>query len=264
MTLEPMTIDPARARLVVFDLDDTLAESKSPLEPSMAKALVRLLDDMVVAIISGGHFKQFEEQVLGRLPSGANFANLHLLPTCGTRYLRFEDGQWHELYSYELTDDEKQRAIDSVTRRAHEVGAWEPDERVSGERIEDRGSQLTYSALGQRALPADKRAWDPSGVRRHALAAAVAADVPDLSVGAGGSTSIDITRRGVDKAYGLRQLSQMTGVSLDDMVFVGDRTEPGGNDYSVVQLGVETVTVTGWQDTLGVIIELCQRLEERP
>ncbi|MCL2782453.1 MAG: HAD-IIB family hydrolase [Propionibacteriaceae bacterium] len=257
-----MTIDLARVRLIAFDLDDTLAESKSPMTPEMAQALAHLLDDMLVCIISGGHFKQFDEQVLGHLPPGTNLANLHLLPTCGTRYMIYEGGGWRELYSQNLTDDEKSRAIRSLFVRAHEVGAWEPDDKISGPRIEDRGTQITYSALGQRALPAYKRAWDPSGVKRHALAAAVAADVPDLSVGAGGSTSIDITRRGVDKAYGLQHLSQQTGVPLDDMVFVGDRTEPGGNDYPVVQLGVATIPVTGWRDTMAVVTQLCDQLKE--
>jgi len=177
------------------------------------------------------------------------------------RYRRFEDGQWRDVYQHYLSDDEKAAAIASVIKRAEELGAWEPDHKLAGERIEDRGSQITYSALGQLASPTDKAAWDPSGVKRHALRDAVAADLPGLSVAAGGSTSIDITRLGVDKAYGLKSLAEETGISLADMVFVGDRTEPGGNDYPVVALGVETITVTGWRDTLDVIDDICKQLE---
>jgi len=247
--------------LVAFDLDDTLADSRSPLEPEMAAALRRLLDHLPVGIISGGHFPQFSGQILALLPPGTNLANLHLLPTCGTRCMRFKDGAWREVYAHDLTPDEKQRVIASIERHAHELGLWEPDDKVRGARIEDRGSQVTYSALGQRARLADKRAWDPDGRKRHALRDAVAADVPDLTVAAGGSTSIDVTRQGVDKAYGMRQLSEQSGVPLEDMLFVGDRLEPGGNDHPVVQLGVATVAVTGWRDTLTFINDLCDRLE---
>ncbi|MCL2653930.1 MAG: HAD-IIB family hydrolase [Propionibacteriaceae bacterium] len=250
-------------RLVAFDLDDTLALSKTAIEPSMAAALARLLKVCDVAIISGGAWPQFNKQVLAKLPPEADLSRLHILPTCGMRYCRFEDGQWNDIYQHFLTDEEKAAAIASVTKRAKELGAWEPDAKVAGERIEDRGSQITYSALGQLASPANKRAWDPTGARRHALRDAVAADLPSLSVGAGGSTSIDITRRGVDKAFGLKSLLDETGIPLSDVVFVGDRTEPGGNDYPVVELGVETITVTDWRNTLDVINDFCEQLEVR-
>ncbi|MCL2489854.1 MAG: HAD-IIB family hydrolase [Propionibacteriaceae bacterium] len=250
-------------RLVAFDLDDTLALSKTPVEPSMAAALARLLAVCDVAIISGGAWAQFDKQVLEKLPADAELGRLHILPTCGMRYRRFEDGQWCDVYQHMLTNKEKAAAIASLTKRAKELGDWEPDSRLAGERIEDRGSQVTYSALGQLASPADKRAWDPTGARRHALRDAVAADLPGLAVAAGGSTSVDITRLGVDKAYGMKCLAEVTGIPLRDMVFVGDRTEPGGNDHPVVELGVETITVTGWRDTLDVIDDICKQLEER-
>jgi len=258
-----MTTDAAEVQLVAFDLDDTLAESKTPMEPDMGRALARLLALRPVAIISGGRLQQFEDQVLSRLPSGADLTRLHLLPTCGTRYLRFENG-WQEIYNHGLSDDERARAMASVERRARQLGFWEPDDKVDGERVEDRGSQITFSALGQHALPSVKRQWDPDGTKRHALRDAVAADIPDLSVSAGGSTSIDITRRGVDKAFGMVKLSEQTGVALRQMLFVGDRTEPGGNDNPVVLLGVPVITVTGWQNTLEVIFDLCDQLEGRP
>jgi len=248
-------------RLVAFDLDDTLALSKTAIEPAMADALTRLLAVCDVGIISGGAWPQFDKQVLSRLPERANLGRLHILPTCGMRYRRFEDGQWVDVYQHLLTDDEKAAAVASVTKRAKQLGAWEPDAKLAGQRIEDRGSQITYSALGQLATPADKAAWDPSGAKRHALRDAVAGDLPGLSVAAGGSTSIDITRLGVDKAYGMKSLAEVTGIPLADMVFVGDRTEPGGNDYPVVELGVKTLTVTGWRDTLTVIDDICKQLE---
>ena len=72
----------------------------------------------------------------------------------------------------------------------------------------------------------------------------------------GGSTSIDITRHGIDKAYGMRRLTELADVPLTDMLFVGDRLDPEGNDRPVLDLGVPCRAVTGWEDTVGVIREV--------
>ncbi|WP_157427458.1 HAD-IIB family hydrolase [Agromyces salentinus] len=242
-------------RLVAFDLDDTLAPSKSRVEPEMAAALVRLLGHADVCIISGGHFSQFQGQVVEALEGlDADLDRLHLMPTCGTRYLRHEDGAWREVYAEDLTDDEAARATDSLERRSAELGFAEGD--TWGPRIEHRGSQVTFSALGQ-AAPVDvKQRWDPTGSKKSALQEVVQSDLPDLEVRSGGSTSIDITRKGVDKAYGVRRLIEATGIPAADMLFVGDRLDPAGNDFPVIATGVPCVAVEGWPDTLVVIERL--------
>lgn len=254
-----MTSDVA---LVAFDLDDTLAESKSAMTPDMAQVMIELLDLLPVCVISGGRFEQFESQFLANLPAEANLDELHLMPTCGTRYLRYDDG-WRQIYAHDLDDDQKRRAIAAIEKRAKELGLWEPDDIVRGPRIEDRGSQITYSALGQQALVADKKAWDPTGDKRLRLRDAIAADIADLEVRAGGSTSIDITRQGIDKAYGIRRLADMTGISFDRMLFIGDRLQPGGNDYPVKALGVPTYEVAGPRDTLVYLRSLIDELKEQ-
>lgn len=251
---------PAQIRMIAFDLDDTLAESKSPLSPEMARTFTQLLALRAVCIISGGRFEQFDTQVLANLPAEANLAELHLMPTCGTRYLRHVDGQWREIYAHDLSDNEKQRAISALASSARALGLWEPDEVVRGARIEDRGSQITYSALGQQASVADKKGWDADGSKRERLRAAVAEQLPDLEVRAGGSTSIDITRRGIDKAYGITSLANQTGLGLDEMLFIGDRLLPGGNDYPVAELGVACHAVSGPQDTIEYLQQLIDQI----
>lgn len=239
----------SRPKLVAFDLDDTLAPSKSPVPDEVAGLLVELLDRVEVAIISGGAFEQFRSQVVERLPPAdpERLAVLHLLPACGTQYYRSVDGAWIREYAHDLTDEEKDRAIRALTARAHELGLW--SEQTWGPIIEDRGSQITFSALGQLAPGDEKARWDPDGTKKNRLRAAVAADLPELEVRAGGSTSVDITRRGVDKAFGMKALAEITGLSLGEMLFVGDRLDPDGNDYPVKQLGVPCHAVTGWRDT---------------
>ena len=247
-------------RLVAFDLDDTLAASKSPLQPAMAERLIALLDAVPVCIISGGQFGQFSTQVVEKLKeaSPAALARLHLMPTCGTQYYRFVEETWTKVYSQDLSADEKFRALAAVEAQARRLGYWE--EKTWGPILEDRGSQITFSALGQSAPVDVKTAWDPTGEKKNSLRAAVQELLPDLEVRSGGSTSVDITRRGIDKAYGMGRLSELTGIRLTDMLFIGDRLDPDGNDYPVLALGVPTLAVRGPDHTVEVLDELIPRL----
>lgn len=246
--------------LIAFDLDDTLAPSKSPVDPSMARLIVRLLDSVEVAVISGGQFQQFTSQLVDALPvdDPEALGRLHLLPTCGTQYYRYvgdnpNEAFWHQQYAENLSSDEKKAAMAAVESEAKRLGLWE--DTTWGDILEDRGSQITFSALGQHAPVDAKRAWDPTGEKKNALREAVQKLLPNLEVRSGGSTSVDITRRGIDKAYGMKKLADLTGIAIDDMLFVGDRLDPEGNDYPVKALGVPTHAVENWHDTAEFIEE---------
>ncbi|OII29616.1 HAD family hydrolase [Curtobacterium sp. MMLR14_010] len=247
-------------RLVAFDLDDTLAPSKSSLDPRMLETFAALLETVPVAVISGGNFQQFEQQLVTPLShrAGLTLDDLHLLPTCGTRYYRWAGDDWALQYAEDLTDDEKARALAAVEAVAKDAGYWESE--TWGDILEDRGSQITFSALGQ-AAPVDvKKQWDPTGAKKDDLRRRVQAELPDLEVRSGGSTSVDITRKGIDKAYGMQRLAEITGIALDDMLFVGDRLDPEGNDYPVKALGVPCHAVEGWEDTDAFLTELIPTL----
>jgi len=246
-------------QLVAFDLDGTLAESKQPLESEMADALSDLLSVVHVAVISGGDWPQFDKQVASRLPVGADLSKLWLLPTTGTKLYIFREEKWVPVYA-ELFDEEQKERILAAFDEALAATGFVP-EQTWGERIEDRGSQITFSALGQQAPVDEKEHWDPDFAKRKIIQADLRARLPGLSINMGGATSIDITREGVDKAYGLKKLRDESGIPLDAMMFVGDAIFPGGNDYPAKTLGLDTVLVRDWRDTLSVIaaVMACQR-----
>ncbi len=250
-------------RLVAFDLDDTLAPSKSAIDPRIGDLLIALAERVEVAIISGGQLAQFTAQVVDRLPdaSADTLAHLHLLPTCGTQYYRITADGIQTVYAHKLTDDQKMRALAAVEGEARRLGLWESE--TWGDILEDRGSQITFSALGQRAPLEAKIAWDPTGSKKNTLRAAVAELIPDLEVRSGGSTSVDITHQGIDKAYGMTRLAEQTGIDLDDMLFVGDRLDPDGNDYPVLAMGVACQAVEGWEDTAEFLDRLIPTLPAR-
>jgi len=246
-------------RLVAFDLDDTLTPSKSPISPEMAQVLTDLLDAVPVCIISGGQLEQFTSQVTERLDLDDRArAHLHLMPTCGTRYYRYAGTELELVYAHDLTAEERSRATETLEVEARRLGLWETE--TWGPVLEDRGSQITFSALGQHAPLEPKRAWDPTGEKKEALRAAVAPLLPELEVRSGGSTSVDITRSGVDKAYGMTRLAEHTGIDLADMLFVGDRLDEGGNDYPVKALGVPCREVAGAEETPGLVREVLAEL----
>lgn len=234
-------------RLVMFDLDDTLADSKSPLADEMVELLQRLLTQAKVCVISGGNYTQFQNQILARLGDFDHRDRLHLLPTNGTHYVRWSGDDWETVYAEHLSEDQKDRAMRVLEEGAKELGLWETE--TWGPILEDRGSQITFSALGQRAPVEPKAAWDPDGRKKERLRAYAADRLPDLEVRSGGSTSIDITGKGIDKAYGTRRLMEILDLGVADILFFGDRLDPGGNDRPVADLGIESVSVHGWRDT---------------
>jgi HAD superfamily hydrolase (TIGR01484 family) len=246
-------------RVVAFDLDDTLAVSKSRIDRRMAELLGHLLAEVDVLIISGGRFEQFQSQVLAHLElTEEQRGRLHLMPTCGTRYYRWRDGDWRQVYAEDLTEADKARVIEVLTESAKSLGLWES--KTWGDVIEDRGSQITFSALGQSAPPAEKYGWDPDGRKKQVLRDAVADKLPDLEVRGGGSTSIDVTRKGVDKAYGMRKLLECLDLETGNVLFVGDRLDEGGNDYPVKAMGIDSVPVTRWEETADYVEALVDDL----
>jgi HAD superfamily hydrolase (TIGR01484 family) len=247
-------------KLIVFDLDGTLAPSKSSLAPQTAALLHDLLGIIKVAVISGGAWAQFEKQLLTDLPKNSCLANLSLLPTCGTKFFQY-NGKWVELYSEDLTVKQRKKIIDSLNKAIDETGYRV--KKLWGEAIEDRGSQVTFSALGQQAPLAEKEKWDPDFTKRKKITAILKKLIPEFSVRMGGATSIDVTKPGIDKAYGIGKLRDTLHLSLKEMVYIGDALFPGGNDYPAEKAGVVSIPVKGPDDTNLVIKTILACLGEK-
>ncbi len=237
-------------KLIVFDMDGTLAESKSSLDAEMAQLFASLLDIVQVAVISGGDWPQFQQQLLANLSDGEHLRRLSLLPTCGTKFYKYEGG-WTLSYAENFTEAESAKIVGSL-ERTMEASGFKP-EKVWGEIIENRGSQITFSALGQQAPVDEKKKWDPDFAKRKKMKALLDALIPEFSVHLGGSTSVDITKPGIDKAYGIRKLEEILGMKKEEMMFIGDALFPGGNDYPVKAAGVLSIQVRDPEETKRVI-----------
>ncbi len=243
-----------KKKVIAFDLDGTLAVTKSPIEDRMSELLDRLLEKYQVCIMSGGKFEQFEKQLLSNLKAGEQqLQSLHLMPTCGTRYYRFDPQKrnWQQVYAEDLTPAQKQKITAALKEGINKLG-YHPA-KLWGNQIEDRGSQITISILGQLAPPKEKIAWDPGGEKKQKLRDYVAALIPEFEVRVGGTTSVDVTKLGIDKAYGMRKLLNMLSISKEQVIFIGDRLQEGGNDYPVKAMGIDCREISNWQETALVI-----------
>lgn len=237
-------------KLIVFDLDGTLAVSKSPLDTEMAALLGALLGTVKVAVISGGNWPQFEAQLLSNLPHDKHLKNLSLLPTCGTKFYQYETS-WELLYSEDFITAEKEKIIGAL-KQVIESSGFKP-QQTWGEVIEDRGSQITFSALGQHAPIEEKTKWDPEFAKRKKMKARLDDLIPEFSVRLGGTTSVDVTKPGIDKAYGIRKLRDTLGIAISEMIFIGDALFPGGNDYPAKEAGVVSIQVRDPEETKRVM-----------
>jgi len=238
-------------KLIAFDLDDTLAITKSPISDRMSELFTKLLDKYHVCIISGGKVEQFHIQVVDRIDASAEqLSHLHLMPTCGTRYYRYDvtNESWKLQYAEDLTPEQKEHIVEVLKQSAKDQGLWV--EEPYGELIEDRNSQITYSVLGQQAPAEVKYAWaEKNAETKLKLRELIAERLPDLEVRLGGTTSVDVTRIGIDKAYGIQKLMDELNIGTDEILFFGDKLEEGGNDYPVKALGIDSIAVEKWEDT---------------
>ena len=237
-------------KLFVFDLDGTLAPSKSPLGSDVAALLHDLLGVMKVAVISGGDWSQFQKQLLANLPDDERLKDLYLLPTCGTQFYEYV-GHWSKVYSEDLSDEERARIIKAL-EDAYEQSGTKVD-KIWGEAIEDRGSQITLSVLGQEAPLEEKAKWDPDFAKRTKIIAILQPMLPEFAIHMGGTTSIDVTKPGIDKAYGIAKLRDQLSIPVKEMLFAGDAIFPGGNDYPAQEAGVDSIMVRDPWETARVI-----------
>ncbi len=252
----PSKQTPKLPSVVMFDLDKTLARSKQPLTKEMALALAELSQHTKFAVITGGKKEQLETQVVGQLPPAAVLENVYILPTSGAGLFAYEDSMWTKVYEETLSFDEANMIEDAIIKGVVASKVVDLSSPSYGERIEHRGAQVTFSALGQQAPIAEKEAWDPNTTKRPAMRDAIAPYLPDYDVKVGGSTTIDVTKHGINKAYGVRRLSDFLEVPISEMLYVGDALFPGGNDEVVKETGIKTHEVKDPDDTLTFITKL--------
>ena len=241
-----------RPKAVIFDLDNTLSESFQPPLPNVASRLHRLLELIPVAVMTGASFERMSEHLLPSFPKDIDKTNLYLFPDTAAQCYMWQDGKWQSVYKFSFAKSEYENIMRIFNDAIEHTRVLEGAPRWGGLFLA-RDVQITFAGLGVDAPPEEKAKWDPDGAKRKKLKDYLDGKLSGLNVRISGRTAIDITGKEVDKAHGVRWLSQRLGVAPREMLFVGDALFPGGNDAVVIPTGIQTIQVAGPHETADVI-----------
>ena len=239
-------------KVLAFDIDHTLGLPRTPIPDEIAVLLVEVLKRFEVCIISGQNFDQFLAQVINRLdvPEPSLLRHLHCFPAQGTQYYRFTD-HWEKAYCHYLLSEQVEEVSEVLEKAARELGYWDESIIEKGDSLLDnKKTQITFAGLGLKAKYEDKCAWDPNCAKRNAIIARCEELAPGYEYKLGGTTSIDVTEQGMDKSFGMCNLMRVLRVKKSDILYFGDMTQPGGNDYPIVAMGIDTITVHEYNGTI--------------
>ena len=250
-------------KVLSFDIDQTLNVAKTPITEDVAELLTNCLDHFEICPISGQKFDQFLIQIINPMleygVSPKQLSHMHMFVAQGTQYYHYrpesddeeyDESHWQQVYNHPLTDEQIEKITNAIETAAKETGFWEEDKLQEGDEIiENRLSQVTFSALGQKAGTEEKYAWDPDHKKREQIVAKAKELAPEFDYEIGGTTSINAFTPGMNKQFGMTHLMEELGVVKEDILYFGDMTQPGGNDYPVVRMGIDTITVRSHEDT---------------
>jgi len=240
-----------------FDLDGTLTPAKSQMDTAMVPIFTNLVSRLPVAITSGASFTQIKWQVLDLLPSN-HLNNLYIFPTGGAAMFIHDGSAWTSVYQHQM-DEAAANHITAVIEECVNTSGLCKDTPVWGPRIEWRGSQVTFSGLGQEAPYEAKIVWDKNKQKRLELRSMMISRLPDYDVVLGGTTSIDVIPKGINKAYAMGKFAEHVDAEVSDILYVGDDLQEGGNDYIVAATTAATTkAVTSPRDTMELIDNLLQ------
>ena len=243
-------------KIIAFDLDDTLTESRTPMDEEMIGLFLQLVSKFKVGVISGGVFGQFEKQLINplKMHSDQDLSNLVILPANGTSFYIFKEGNWQLVFEKNFTEEEKKVITKACLETINETDYEELFEEKHG-KIDYKGGQVSLAMFEPDWILAEKKAWDPERTKREPLRKILQEKLPNYEIKIGGTTTIDITPKGVDKALAMREILEYFHLPKESALFIGDAIFPGGNDYAAAQV-VESESVSGYEDTKKIIRSL--------
>lgn len=236
-------------KAIILDVDDTVCESTKHATIEMLEELERLHNSLglKLAFISGSTIDQICNQLFELR------AKAHIFGGSGTQYAIFEHGFLDRIYCEELSMSDKHTIFDALNDLVYTHDIVPITD--TADQIQYRGSQITLSALGRNAPSDLKRKFDPDCKKRKEWIEYLHEKFPimnNYTIRYGGTTSLDITIKGRDKLYGLDQFIERNDLSYEEVLFVGDKLDPGGNDYCICGK-VFSLKVSNCADTLSLL-----------
>lgn len=257
-SLENITVTPNT--LIAVDLDGTLVKSKLEITPDMSAVLGEWLKTNKFAVISGASFSQLKIQILNHLPTDINLNNLILLPITGQSYYIYKNNEWTETHKEIMPADDVEKIFGAFKKIPQELIPVSNPEY--GPQLQNRGGQVSFSALGQDAPYLEKYAWDPDLTKRQIIISELEKIIPEFETKIGGTTTIDITPKGIDKGFAIKKIANIEGIQESDIIFFGDRIIPGGNDFAATNSGAVCISVESPNETRDAINSLVEKAHQ--
>ena len=242
-------MDYSEKKVIVADVDDTICDSCQQISPEMAKQIDRMIQKgYQFAFISGTK----AEDLMTMISSSLKELH-HILATTGTKYIIMDKGQSQIVYNHSFNAVEKKEILAAFEKL---ISHFKIQPLTSKEdQLQDRDSQISLSAVGRHAPSEIKAKYDPDGKIRQEWIRFLEQQLGDkYDYKIGGTTSLDVTKKGLDKEWGIRNFARYHNIPLHQIIFFGDKIYPGGNDYPATKV-VDCISVKNPKDTL-------QRLRE--
>ena len=238
-------------KFLVFDVDNTVTEKLLEISNEMASVLNGIESE--IAFISGTNIPELRRMISSKLSR-----KHHLLGNTGTHYVIIEDGNEKEIVKEELSEKDKRNIIHALKNLKKEYGLIPLTSE--DDQIQDRGSQITLSVLGRNAPPEKKSAYDPKKEKRRIFVEYLKDFLKDdYEIAIGGTTSIDITKRGSSKGESMLEFIRINNLGKNGVLFFGDQLEMGGNDYSVKEKGFKCIEVKNPEETIKILEKLYKK-----
>ena len=261
-------------KAIFSDIDGTLSAPNRPIPTDIACAIVEILDYVNFGILTAQSISQTQVQLLDPLEScgvtSKQLEHLFLGEAQGTALYTYDSSieKWSSRYSFNLEEAEIGKIETTICDAVKKCG-FENPEGLKGNRTQDRKTQVTFYGLGSEADRRLKIAWDPDGSKRKAIIAEAIKNAPEFEYRVGGTTSIDITKPGMDKSFGImRMLKELGGTDPSEVIYLCDEAYPGGNDYPIIQTGdYRTRIVSSPKQSLFYLkafIDACRNCQRTP
>jgi phosphomannomutase len=245
-------------KIFIFDVDGTLTPSRLPMTKEFQTFFSDWVKQNTFYLVTGSDLPKLQEQM-----NGMEIHSNGIFTCCGNQFWE-TDYAVHPKHADLIYENKFKIPQTLLTYLGLQVRLSDTPVMSTNHR-EDRGSMLNFSVVGRNCTQEQREEyfeWDNKVGERRKIANEIMSGWPELEAVLGGQISIDIYPKGKDKSQIYEHLEEKENIFCpDEYIFIGDRTEKGGNDYPLAKLMEETSSCNyyrtkGWEHTQQILENL--------
>ena len=251
--------------IILFDVDGTLTDPRKLVKENMLEAIKKLknINNLDIAIVGGSNLDKQKEQL------GDHNLKLfdYVFSENGLVSLINNNGNLSNFHSNNFQEYLGKQNYENLINYCLEILRELHPPVKTGTFIESRTGMINVSPVGRNCNQKQREQFFESDKifkyrenlinflknKWRNLQYYSDNEVPNLSFSIGGQISVDIFPEGWDKTYCLQFIKE----KYDRILFFGDKTSEGGNDYEIYEHELtESYTVTSPEDTIKILESL--------